>query len=98
MQRSRELQVKYRVVFGQHVLAIGLLSHFDIRNEIATLLEVAHLRGSVLRSAVQHCDWNNRGQATSDSAGEEQVEAWLVARFHAIGCNIEIRRFMPRID
>src|SRR5204863_10070143 len=52
MKRRRPLQVESPVVLRQHVLAIRLFSHFHVRNWIAALLQVSHLRGRIFRRAI----------------------------------------------
>ena len=84
MKRRRPLQVESPVVLRQHVLAIRLFSHFHVRNWIAALLQVSHLRGRIFRRAIQHGDRHNCGQAARDSAGEEQIKSWLISGFHAV--------------
>jgi hypothetical protein len=41
------------------VFAIGLLSHFDIRDWIASRFEVLQLGHGILGGLVQHGDWNH---------------------------------------
>ncbi len=40
MQRGCPLQIKRRVIFRQHVLAVRLFAYFDIRNGIAPLAQI----------------------------------------------------------
>jgi hypothetical protein len=88
MERRGPLQIEGTVVFGQHVLAIGFLAHFNVGDRVGTFLEVSHLRRRVFGRAVEHRNGNDGGESARDAAGEEQVEAGLVTRLHAVRRNV----------
>ena len=93
-----ELQVQGPIVLGLHVLAVGLFAQLNVRDGIAALLDVGHLRGGIFGRAVQHRNGNDGGQAAGDSAGEEEVPAGLVAGFHAVGGDIDVGGLVPGVD
>src|SRR5260370_42008099 len=57
------------------MLAVWLLTHFNVADAIAALLHVGNLRGRVVRRSVKHGDRNHRGKVVGESAGKEKVEA-----------------------
>ena len=73
MHGGGELQVECGVIFGQHVLAIGLLAHLHVGNGIAMLFQISHLRRRVFGRAVEHGDGNHGGKIVGDATGEEQI-------------------------
>src|ERR1022692_3290153 len=76
----------------------GSSPNLDVRDWIASFLYVGHLRRCVFGRGVHHGYGDNRGQPAGNSASEEQVEAWLIARFHAVRSDVQVGRLMPRID
>src|SRR5215469_2761571 len=93
VQRIGELHVEGGVVFGQHVLAVGLFAHLHIRNWIVAFLEIGEFGDSVFGRAVDEGDRNHGGNAAGDSAGVEAVESEL-----SLALGGEIGRCVPRVD
>ena len=79
MDGSGPLQIRAPVIFGQHVLAIWLLAHLDIRNGIAAFQKVCNLRSGVFRCPIEHRDRNHGGEITRIAAGVEEIEPDLIA-------------------
>ena len=77
MHRSGELNIQSGIIFRQHVMAIGLLSHFDIGNGIFAALQILHFRSCIFRRVVDERDRNDCGQPTSKSARVEKIETHL---------------------
>ncbi len=98
MQGRGPLQVQRSVIFRREVLAIRLLSHFDIRNWITPFLEIGDLRSGVFRCPIQHRHGYHRREAPRQSAGVEQIKADLITGFHAIGDYIKVGGLMPGIN
>ena len=92
MQGRCPLEVERRVIFGQHVLPVGLFAHFHIRNWIATLSEIGKFEGAVIRSPIQHGNRNHCRQMIGVPACEEKIQAGL----HRI--RVQISFGVPRID
>ncbi len=91
---DRPLKVKCAVILRHSVLAIRLLSHFDIGDRIASLLEIGDLGSGVFGRAVQHGDWNHRGQIVREAAGEEQIEAAVLVGSRSV----HVRCGMPGVN
>ncbi len=74
VNRRRPLQIKRGVIFGQHVLPVGLFSHFHVANGIAALFNVGDFSGGIFRRAIEQRDRNHGGKIIRDAAGEENIE------------------------
>src|ERR1700730_2223764 len=92
MECRRELEIEFGVIFGQAMLAVGLLAHLDVGNWIAAFFDVRDFSGGIFRVVVKHGDGNHGGQAAGNAAGEEKIEAYLVSAIVDNGSR------MPRID
>ena len=75
MDGSGPLDVQGSVVFRHGVLAIRLLTQFDVSDAVAALFEIGDLGGSVVRRPVKHSDRNHRWEIVGESAGKEEIEA-----------------------
>src|ERR1700678_3761401 len=93
MECSGPLYVQSGVIFGEHVLAVGLLAHFHVGDRIMTAFDVSNLGDGVLRIVVKKCDWDHGRQSARNTAREEQVEAYL-----SLARRTEIGSLVPRID
>ena len=94
MDRFRPLNVERGVVLRQNAFAIRLLAHLDPADRVAALLEVRDLRGRIVGRSVEHGDRNHRGQVVGQAAGEEDVEAGVLAASRGV----DVGRRMPGID
>ena len=92
MQGRCPLEVERRVIFGQHVLPVGLFAHFHIGNWIATLTEIGDFCSTVFRSSVQHGNRNHCRQMIGVAAREEKIEAGLDR------IRVQVSFGVPRID
>lgn len=98
MNRRGPLQVQSTIVFRQHVLAVGLFSHFYVRDRISSLFQVCDLCRRVFRRTVEHRDRNHCRKIACNAAGVKEIESRLIAGFHVVGRNQQIRRLVPRIN
>ena len=93
VQRPRPLDVHRGVIFGNHEVAVGFFSHFDVRDRIAAFFEVGEFVSGIFRSAIDHGDGNHGGKAARVAIGEEKIEANLFT-----GMLVEIAWLVPGID
>ena len=56
VDRGGELEVQRAVIFGQHVLAVGLFAHLDPRDRIFALVEIGDFVGRIFRRGIEHRD------------------------------------------
>ena len=73
------LDVERAVVFWESVLSVGFFTHLDSGNGVAAFFDIGDLRGGIVGCAVEHGDGNHRGKVVGESAGEENVEAAVLA-------------------
>ena len=94
VKRLGELDIHGRIILGNHEMAIGFFSHFNVGNGIAALFEVGEFVGGVFGSAVNHGDRNHGGKAAGVTVGhEEKIEADLFA-----SVLVEVAGLVPGID
>ncbi len=74
MQRVGELDIKRRLVFGRHELAVRLLAHLHPGNRVAARFEIADLRRRIPGRAVHHGDRHRGRYAARHAALKYDVE------------------------
>src|SRR3954464_9832823 len=93
MKRSCKLKIESSVIFGEHVLTIGLLSHLNVGNWIPAFFQIGDLRNGVFGSGIDQGNRNHGRQSARVTAGVEEVESYLLA-----GGWTKIRGSVPRVD
>ena len=88
------LQVKRSVVFRHGVLAIRLLTHFNVADAVASPFDVGDLRRGIVRRAVQQRHRDHSRQVVGEAAAKEKVEAAVLIT----SAVIDVGRGMPGID
>ena len=74
-----ELQVQRSIVFRQHVLPISFFTHLDIRDRIMAFVKISNFIRGIFWCRIQHGNRDHGGKSARHAAGEEEIEADLVA-------------------